>query len=289
MSALTKVFVVLLVVLSLLLAAASVTFLNTLPNYQQQIATLTAANQAAQGEVALAQQQSEAQIRALEGRVAQLTSAMTAAQQGVTGLRAELAQSEAEKAQLQGQLAQSNTTQATLSSAVNSSQTVVQEIRGQLATLREQYDRTLQQFTESNRQLSETSAQLTYATRALREAQERNTELLSRTSDLTGALAQAGLDPENLRTGQIAPPPINGRILSVDTIGNKPYALISVGSEDDVKPGMRFTVLSTQNNEFLGHIVIERVDDTQSIGQLSGPKVNAVAANDEVRTRVSDL
>lgn len=284
MSALTKIFVVLLVILSLLLAAAGVTFLNTLPDYQAQLKTLTLANQAAQTNASMATSNSQAEITALNSRIQATSQQMSQANIQVADLRAQLAKAEAEKADLQGQLAQGNTTQAVLAQTVQANTALVNELRTQLASLRTDYDGTLQQLTDTNRSLAEASNEVTYLTRALRRTEEQNKDLLSRVEQFSGRLTELGADPNTVGPSDASAPPINGIVLRVDKIGGKDYALISVGSEDDVRPGMRFTVLN--ENEFLGYLTIEEVEDTQSIGQLSGPKVGAVAPDAEVRTQI---
>ena len=284
MSALTKIFVVLLVVLSLLLAAASVTYLNTLPNYQSQLDTLRAANATAQANATNAASASQAELAALNERIASITAQLSAASTDAARLRADLAQTEAEKADLQSQLAQANTTQSTMAQAVQANTALVDELRNQVNSLRDQYQQTLTQFTEASRQLATTSNDNQRLLQQVRLLQEQQTELQSRAQDLEGAITQLGGDPGNLTTSDIAPPPINGVVLRVDTIGGQPYAMISVGSEDDVKPGMRFKVVD--NNEFLGYLTVEQVDDTQSIGQLSGPSVGRIGPNSQVRTQI---
>lgn len=103
--------------------------------------------------------------------------------------------------------------------------------------------------------------------------------------NLTGQLVAAGLDPRN-KMNPVAPPPINGVIIQRQTIGGEPYALISVGSEDDVKLGMQFNVVDAETNQLLGFVTIEEVDDQVSIGKLHGPRIEQIAPNDEVKTQV---
>ena len=53
-----------------------------------------------------------------------------------------------------------------------------------------------------------------------------------------------------------------------------------------MKPGMRFTVIDAETNQLLGFVTVEEVDDQVSIGKLSGPSLDQIAPNDEVRTQV---
>src|SRR5688572_32488900 len=71
LSALTKVFVVLLVILSLLLAAASITFLHTVPDYNSQIAVLNTSLAGAQAQTERVRAAESAAARAADARAAQ--------------------------------------------------------------------------------------------------------------------------------------------------------------------------------------------------------------------------
>lgn len=284
MSALTKIFVVLLVILSLLLAAAGVTFLNTLPDVQADLQTLRAANEAAEAKAARATSSSQAELTALNSRIQAISQQMSQASTQVADLRAQLAKAEAEKADLQGQLAQGNTTQAVLAQTVQANTALANEYKSQIDNLRDEFQSNLEQLADTQRSLAEASNEVTYLTRALRRTEEEKKDLLTRVDQMVGYIDELGGDVAQVGPGTAPPPPINGIILRVDTIGGKDYALISVGSEDDVRPGMRFTVLD--ENQFLGYLTIEEVEDTQSIGQLSGPNIAAVRPDAEVRTQI---
>ena len=79
--------------------------------------------------------------------------------------------------------------------------------------------------------------------------------------------------------------PINGVVRSVDIIGGKKYATISVGSSDMVKKGMRFNVINRVGGEFLGFLTVDSVQPNEAIGQLEG-KVDKVQAGVEVKTQL---
>ena len=49
---------------------------------------------------------------------------------------------------------------------------------------------------------------------------------------------------------------------------------------------MKFTIIDDQTSELLGFVTVEEVDDQVSIGKLTGPRVDQVSANDQVRTQV---
>jgi cell division protein FtsL len=286
LSALTKVFVVLLVILSLLLAAASITFLHTVPDYNSQIATLNTSLSGAQAQTERVRAAESASRAAADARAAQLDGLLSDANASIASLRGELARVQAEKTDLQGQIAQSNTTQSTLSNAVSANMALVNTLRDEVAALREEYDRTLQQNLDLGAQLAKMSNEYEYIQRAFRASEERNKDAMSRIGTLEGQLVAAGIDPKSDQT-PVAPPPINGVIVQRMAIEGQPFALISVGAEDDVKPGMRFAVIDDQTSQLLGFVTVEQVDDQVSIGKLSGDRIDQVAPDDQVKTETA--
>ena len=287
MSTLTKVFVVVLVVLSLLLAAASVTLLSTAPDFNRRLDNETTARRAAEADVARTRASTAAQQSALTNRATELSGQLANSQEQLASLRTQLAKAEADKADLQGQLAQTNTTQTTQASAVQAAVALVDTLRQQNTSLRDEYTQSIDRYAQLDAQFNRTSQDLTITQRELRDAQEQLKDATARVESLNDrVLALGGQPGQEGRTGGLAAPPINGVVLSTSNIGGVDYASISVGAEDDVLPGYRFTVIDNQTNEFLGFLTIERANDTTSIGRLSGPKVPQVGQNDIVRTRL---
>ena len=187
---------------------------------------------------------------------------------------------------LESQIQQANQTQAMLSQAVNANMALVNTLRNEAASLREQYQRTLDQNLDLNTELARLTNEHEFLQRAHRAALEQNKDLLDQVNDARAALAKLGVDFDKRTSEDLAPPPINGVIVQRMAIDGQPFALISVGSEDDVKKGMRFTVIDGETSQFLGFVTVEEVDDQVSVGRLSGPRVDQIAPNDTVRTQV---
>jgi hypothetical protein len=95
-----------------------------------------------------------------------------------------------------------------------------------------------------------------------------------------GGNASAGGSPEAITA---AAGPINGVVRSVDIIGGKKYATISVGSADNVTKGMKFSVIS--KDDFLGFLTVESVEPNAAIGQVEG-KVDKIQAGVSVKTQL---
>ncbi len=129
--------------------------------------------------------------------------------------------------------------------------------------------------------LSQAENELRFAERALRNEQEKNAELSRRTDELSQAVIALGGDVNNL--GPISGPNVNGVIVSRSTLPSGPHATISVGRQDDIRPGMEFAVYSSSGDDFLGLLTVTDVDDQQAFGRLRGPAVARISNNDRVR------
>ena len=285
MSALTKIFVVLLVVLSLLLAAASVTFLNTIPDYTTQIETLRAQSEAASAQTAAVRTSEGSQRQAAQAQVQQLNARLDAAEASILDLRQQVAQAEAEAAALQTQLAAATGTVSTANQALLAATTQADTLNQQLASLRQENNQTAVESAQTSRALAQAQNELAAAQRIVRRLQTTVADQTGRIGELETVARINGVDPDDIDP-RFAPP-INGIIVERSTISDRPYATISVGREDDVRPGMEFFIVDRQSGDFLGFVRIEEVDDAEAFGRLEGPNVNNVDSGDRVSTRTA--
>ncbi len=287
MSVLTKTFVVLLVVTSLLLSASIVVFVNRVEDNK-----------------ALADA-SKRQVTAAKQQAAELTTNLTESQMARRDLQNEMTKQvgelnrtvvdrEAEVQKRDGELAQlkkdSQVKEATLKGTADALRAAQEMGTGFLAAnndLRAKNDDLLKGNGELNTQVTILDNKLRQTEKAREYAEEMVVELKSQ---LAGARQKGG--PAGAATiGSAAIPegtadvPINGVVRSVDIIGGKKYATISVGSSDLVKKGMRFNVINRQGGEFLGFLTVDSVQPNEAIGQLEG-KVDKIQAGVEVKTQL---
>jgi multidrug efflux pump subunit AcrA (membrane-fusion protein) len=279
---LTKTFVLLHVVMSMLLAAGLIVFVNRVDNFQQtstaQKAQLRLAeNRASEATAELAQ------VRASMGNVQQTSQAR------IQQIQAELAQRDQEMANLRTQLAEAQagaaSAQASLTSAMEA-QKVAQAnqgtLQGQLANLRQTHDKLMQQFTEANLSINDISARLSQTDRQRRDLQEQVAALQEQMANqgTSGGRTDAGA-PSGPRLASGVN--VNGVVREKRVIAGVPYATISIGSADAVQRNMRLRVLGGKNGqEFLGYIDVTQVEPEESIGVLRGPRVNEVTVNSQV-------
>jgi hypothetical protein len=279
LSVLTKLFVVLLVVCSLMLSAAVVVFVNRVDNYEQS------AKQNASSLKAARDQASSMQSRVSEMDVAMRTAASEYAQrQGE--LQRDITQAHTQNQDLQGRLAQAQkdlqVAQGTINGTAALARAAQEENKGLLTLsndLRTKNDDLLRANGELNTALTVKDNQNRALAKTLEFTQERVAELTNQVKNApkTGSSSEANPTP---------PAPIAGRVNSVDIIGGKKYATISVGSADNVQKGMKFNVINTKTGEFLGFLTVDRVEPNEAIGPVEGTKIDKVQTGVEVRTQL---
>ena len=81
-------------------------------------------------------------------------------------------------------------------------------------------------------------------------------------------------------------PDINGVVRAVREVDGVRHATISVGSNDGVKKGMRFSVVDPDEGVWLGHLTIDAVGFNEATGSLAGPNVKAVKLGHRVMTKL---
>ena len=288
MSALTKTFVLLHVVMSMLLAAGLIVFVNRVDDFQ-----VTSAED--KSKLRLAQQQateSQAELATIRSVMANIQQT---AQARITQIQNEISQRDQQMADLRTQLAEAQAQAASAQSGLTSANEALKvaqqnqgTLQGQLAQLRGNHDKLMQQFTESNLSINYTSARLQKTERQRRDLAEQVAALQEQLENrgAGGARTDAGGGAQQAAGGMRLANPnvnVNGVVREKRVIAGVPYATISIGSADAVTRGMRLRVLGGRNgNEFLGYVDVTNVEPDEAIGRLTGPRINEVTVNSQV-------
>ena len=289
MSALTKTFVLLHVVMSMLLAAGLIVFVNRVDDFQQT-------SKASKASLSLAEQRANEATAELATVKASMANVQQTAAQRVTTMQGEMAAREKEILDLRGQLAEAQAQAASANAALTSATEglkVAQQnqgtLQGQLAQLRQTHDKLMQQFTEANLSINDISARLSQTDRQRRDLQEQVADLTNKLKNAgaNGARAEAGGPNGPQQAGgslRVNPTVnVNGVVREKRMIAGVPYATISIGSADAVQKGMRLKVLGGRGGQdFLGYVDVTNVQPEEAIGRLSGPRINEVTANSPV-------
>ena len=284
MSVLTKLFVVLLVVCSLLLSAATVVFVNRVDAFGTM---LTGAN---------------AKLKTKTSEAADLTAALTDARSANQALQNELTAErgkatteanakDAEVLNLKAAVAELNKEKQVATASVKGMEDLARAtqeenkaLQGLLADLRTKNDNLLQQNGELNTALSKSTNDNMALDKALRLTQEQLVEA-KKGAPAGGGTGASGAGGDASTAAASANADIKGVVRKVDVIGGKKYATISVGSADNVAKGMKFNVVNRNTGEFLGYLTVQTVEPNEAMGQLEG-KVDKVQPNVEVRTQL---
>jgi hypothetical protein len=290
LSPLTKLFVVLLVIVSMLNAAAIVVFVNKAQPLQPQLDALgqqlaaarneAAANLAAK-EKADAQYNTEAKLHLTDNSNNQ--GAIATIQQKVNSDQVMIARLTADNTNLQAAL-NTATSNAQLSTAT------ANKLQDQVTDLRKTNDGLAKTNEEDGRRIAELTSTLESQTARLEETQEQLAQTKDNQQKLEAALKDRGYDAQAILNAPIAAnigaPAIEGVVREKSVINGNTFVTISVGSNDGVSKGMKFNVLD--GPDFLGIVTIDTVDTDNAIGRLQSVpgKENRVQKGNEVKTQI---
>lgn len=288
MSPLTKLFVVLLVVCSMLLTAGTVVFVSQVENHK--VSADTAKQQLASAQAAQAQAVNEAQQArqlAEDARTAAMAQAQTA-QTALSGSQTTIAERDAQIAKLSTQIALQSADLNRLTEALKASEDQKSRQSEQLVQLRTQFDDRVMQNAQLNSSVSELTNRLDVTERERRFLAEQVAELQGQNAKLGGLLKDNNINPNDVVAGGVrrGAPPINGVIREVRNIAGIEYATISVGGADSVVKGMEFKVIDRNSGQFLGTLTVDTIEPNESTGRLAGPRVAEIRPGTEVRTQL---
>jgi hypothetical protein len=292
-SVLTKIFVVLLVICSMLTTAATVVWVNKVEELKPQLnlarqKALNAEAQAVAEHNAALQMKTDAmaQVRQAEGDREVTLAVNTLLMQQVAQANVDIAKDHNDLATRDEEINRMTETQRV---AMETNQ----EQEHQIGELRRVNDKLVDQAKDDAvaiadaRALNETlTAEVKFRDEQISAFQEKMLKLSEMFKEWTGRDVEMALAVP----GAVGPgaPPINGVIRDKKVINGVTYVTISVGSADRVIKGMIFHVVDRETATFLGEVTIETVDQDFAAGKLSGQadKVVQVRPGDEVKTQV---
>ena len=282
MSALTKIFIVLHVIVSLLLAAGIIVYVNQRENFK--LAAETAKSQLAdekrvsaewKNRVPLVEAAAAARLVEKDNQIATLNTAVQTAQGSIT-------QRDSQLAELQQNLVQANASGVSANEALKVAQGQLKTQADNLTAVLATNDKLQKQNVESSNRISELTNALDVTTRHDRYMGEQNTQLAQQIASANELLRKYNISP----TGTTLPPGgalnttpavnINGVVRDFKNINGVPYATISLGSAEAVTRGMQFKVVDPTRNQFLGYLTVDTVQVHEATGRLDGPAVNQV-------------
>ena len=243
MSTLTKLFVVLLVVMSLLSSAGFIVFVNRVENFKTSLATATASVTQGRQDLATA----KAQASDLLAQVATARRDADDAQKEV----ARLTNDEADKvAALQATVARDQS-QATIdkvstgniTAALTASEGQRKAQGDALVAARSDLDKARQTASDDDIAISDLTNKNDVASKKVTDLSEQLAQAKGDNEHYTAQLKELGQSPNAAAPDRIgaSAPPINGVVRQTGPINGIPYATISVGSAEQVQKGWSST------------------------------------------------
>jgi hypothetical protein len=289
-SALTKIFVVLLVILSLLLSAATIVFVNTQT-------TTVAALDAVKKDRDMARKERDSAVATHTAEMAKAQEALTAKDNEINQLRndntaaaQQIAQRDAQNAELTANLAAATVNQSTLGDAVKTAQAALDTQHKSYEELRNTFDKQQKMLVDLNLRVDDLTNVADVRGRGLKVSQEEVAQLKQDLTKANDVIRKNGL-PTVDSTGVTAinPEPainVTARVRETREIGGVRYATIDVGSAESIQKNMQLSVTDSGGKRWLGYIVVDQVNPHDAIGRIDGPGANQVQPGAVVRSRL---
>ncbi len=291
MSILTKIFVVLVTVLSIALVALIVPFVAKVEDYKSQVGRADQARASAEATARLRQ----AEIGALKDKESErfiaLSAENTALTSQIASLTEELATSRAQYQAAQADKAKNDATIAGLTSANEQFAAITAGLQGELDQRRKQSVELATQSVQLKDRNFELQGQLDTLTREVRKLRENMTQIAERNSDLEGMFERLdpsirqqvlGKDSEVTSAQPFMPQTsIGGAVTAVEALDGETFVQVNIGKNDGVEANMKFWV--HRGGQYLGTLVITRVDANASAGRMLF-KEQEIAKGDAVLT-----
>jgi hypothetical protein len=286
-SALTKVFVLLLVLLSIIQTAGVVVFVNREQNLSAALKGQKDAFLAAKADAANSKDALDAKIQQYTAVQAELQNTRNLNNQMIEQLRGAAADKDAQIAQLTGQVQLATAAQKGATDALAVAQKSIDAQNSQIADLRKTDLDLQKRSSEDNIALAELTNKFDTVNRQWRDALEQNTQLQNDAKNLRGTLHRAGVSENSQRTINQEPLiRVEGVVSSRQNIDGVPMATISIGSADQVTKGMRLAIIDPSAGEFLGYIQVDQVEPNQATGHISGPHIDQIRQGAAVRSQL---
>jgi chromosome segregation ATPase len=289
LSPLTKVFVVLHVVLSLLLTAGLIVFVNRTENFKGTLASAVAKENVAEASASAAAADAQAARQAADSAVAQVNTQIKDVQGQLAAAQTQIAGKDANLAQAASAAAMASADSARLTEALKASEDQKTKQADILAQARTDMDALVHKNSDLNGAVSDLTNKLDVANVERKNFSEQVVEQQNQNKKYVQLLQDNGISPNQaagLRPNGGGAYAINGVIRGVKTVNSIPYATISVGSADNVQKGMQFNVIDRDKHLFLGYLTIESVEPNEATGKLEGPNIADAHTGTEVRTQL---
>jgi len=284
-SVLTKLFVVLLLICSLLLTAATVVFVNRTEDFhraavlaEERANRFQRDKETAQRDADSARQRETEAIQIANGKVGDALAKINQLSQEGAGKDAEINDLKTKMTGLNGTLAEQAAGLKTMGLNVGEVSTRNKALTDESDTLKVRNAQLFEATTDYSKRLEEAERERRFLTEQLAQVRADFTKAAN-------ALREHGWSMETPRKA-VALPDLKGYIQDVKTDQGRTFATISLGSKEHVEKGMEFSVVDQTEGTFLGKFIVDTVDPDTSFGRLEGPRVQNVRRENLVLSRL---
>lgn len=278
MHILTKIFIVLVALLSVLLVPLVVTYVHNEDAYQKRF-------QAAEAQSAASRSQLEAERASFAANLSRKDTQLQEQGSVNRDLRRQLDQSDRETRELKARITEAEAMDAdirahlsTLSSAVDAGQTLTESLVNEIRQLRRDALSSERQKVELDEALRESQAELEVAERARRALAEELQRLkdekaaaIETISRYVAAYGDLAADRNRAAVGGLPDIDLDARIVRVRRMADQSLAEIDAGSRDGVKVGW---IVPIGREDFIANLRIIEVDINTATGVIEMENVD---------------
>ena len=273
MSVLTKLFVVLVTVLSVLLVALVVPFVANTENYKEQLTKEKERRVAVDQIAAIRQSDVSVVVDGIDDQIRSLKSENKDLIRQMNLLWSKLADAEARELAERARNDQIHADVSRMIAANEQHAEMNMALSSELTQRRNAMINLQTKMIELTDRGTELEGQLATADRQVRSFQEQMIEREEELQDLNDRVAKLPPDVRSqIYSGEVSEefepqPKLVGRIVNLNAIGDQTFAEIDIGQNDMVKENMKFLV--HRENQFLANLVITELDAQYSAGRLT--------------------
>ncbi len=283
MSPLTKAFVVLVTVLSILLVTLVVPFVHrvdALNEAKVNAETVAKASEASinnlQDQLGTLRESLGAKDVAMQNAITSAEAQVAQAQGKVTALEAKLAKAEADNLAIQATMESSAAAQVQNAELLSAA---TQELRNTQTKLVDRSTENTQLIARNNQLQSDLSA----LERQVRKLREQNVALSEENANLERAVVAGGGEIPQAGAATAAVPvsgdPIYGQVTGKEAIpGGNQLVMVNVGKNDGVVPNQRFVAYRGQN-ELVAMLEIKTVDASEAVAVVLNEQTGIITGD----------
>jgi hypothetical protein len=271
----TKIFVVLVMILSVLLVGLIVAFVVNVETYRAKWVTAQAEAQVARLNYSLREADNLAAVQAasaekeqLQTQIAALQSEITQNNQVILAQQGRIVELEAINADVRTELARLAAAEQKHAEINDTIQKEIRELREKNLTLATQNVELSQALNEKTTEANTLNRQVRFLSETIKDLERQNEQLAQGAGARTGVRTSAETTPgSKLQRGIRPDHPIRGIVTDVTRIKDDLFITINVGSNDGVREGMEFMI--HQGDTYLGNAIIYITDLNSAAGRVT--------------------